>query len=417
MATATMRQINLREWERSGSVQLTVAERDALISLAVVGGTDNRRTRAVRVEPVVGTQDQYNLRPNSIIGAVEIGDLSVLIEPKIEISQVLSLACYAIGNGTVKFQAEDFGFDQEDALHDFLAIALAFQARKAFARGLLHGYRTEEEALYTVRGRIRFDDQLRRRFGMPLPVEVRYDEFTADVLANRLVRAATQRLARARLRSSKARRDLGWLASMLDEVSLCEFAPKDVPTVRYDRLNEHYRGVVELSRLILRHGAFESGRGTIRASGFLMDMNVVFQEFVTQALRDELGVSSTAFREKYVRTLAYEDQVRLRPDLTWWEGNRCVFVGDAKYKRIADDRVPNADLYQLLAYSIAEDLPGGLLIYAEDETEIGTREYLVRHAEKRLEVVALDLSGTLDETLDRVKGLSQKVVALRGGQR
>ena len=341
----------------------------------------------------------------------------MVIKPKIGIRQVLALACYAIGNGTVKFQAEDFGFDQEDALHDFLAIALAFQARKAFARGLLHGYRTEEEALYTVRGRIRFDDQLRHRFGVPLPVEVRYDEFTADVLANRLVKAATYRLRLARLRSSKARRDLGWLASMLDEVSLCEFVPKDVPTVRYDRLNEHYRGVVELSRLILRHGAFESRRGTIRASGFLMDMNVVFQEFVTQALQDELGVSSTAFREKHVRTLAYEDQVRLRPDLTWWEGNRCVFVGDAKYKRIADHRIPNADLYQLLAYSIAEDLPGGLLIYAEDETETGTREYLVRHAEKRLEVVALDLSGTLDETLDRVKGLSQKVVALRGGQR
>ena len=402
-----MREITLKEWDWKESVSLTGVEHDALRQAVPLDA----------VERVVGTESQYRLRPGSHIGAVTVGDLAVVIKPKIGIRQVLALACYAIGNGTVKFQAEDFGFDQEDALHDFLAIALAFQARKAFARGLLHGYRTEEEALYTVRGRIRFDDQLRRRFGMPLPVEVRYDEFTADVLANRLVRAATQRLARARLRSSKARRDLGWLASMLDEVSLCEFAPKDVPTVRYDRLNEHYRGVVELSRLILRHGAFESGRGTIRASGFLMDMNVVFQEFVTQALRDELGVSSTAFREKHVRTLAYEDQVRLRPDLTWWEGNRCVFVGDAKYKRIADDRVPNADLYQLLAYSIAEDLPGGLLIYAEDETEIGTREYLVRHAEKRLEVVALDLSGTLDETLDRVKGLSQKVVALRGGQR
>ncbi len=412
-----MRQISLREWERKDDVALTVAERDALIALRVEDGQTDRKARVITVEPVVGTQDRYNLRPNSIIGAVEIGDLSVLIKPKIEIRQVLALACYGIGNGAVKFQTDDFGFDQADALHDFLAIALAFQARKAFARGLLHGYRTEEEALYTVRGRIRFDDQLRRRFGVPFPVEVRYDEFTADVLANQLVKAAAYRLRRARLRSSKARRDLGWVASMLDDVSLCEFAPKDVPSVRYDRLNEHYRGVVELSRLILRHGAFESGRGEIRASGFLMDMNVVFQEFVTQALREALGVSATAFREKYIHTLAYGQHVRLRPDLTWFEGNRCVFVGDAKYKRITDHRVPNADLYQLLAYTIAEDLPGGLLIYAEDDTESGDREYLVRHAEKRLEVAALDISGTLDETLARVKGLSRKVLALRVGQR
>ena len=31
-------------------------------------------------------------------------------------------------------------------------------------------------------------------------------------------------------------------------------------------------------------------RGDMRANGFLMDMNVVFQEFVTVALRESLGV-------------------------------------------------------------------------------------------------------------------------------
>ena len=59
-------------------------------------------------------------------------------------------------------------------------------ARRAFGRGLLRGYLTEEEALHTVRGRIRFDEQIRRRYGIPLPVELRFDEFTEDILANRL---------------------------------------------------------------------------------------------------------------------------------------------------------------------------------------------------------------------------------------
>ena len=37
----------------------------------------------------------------------------------------------------------------------------------------------------------------------------------------------------------------------------------------------------------------------------------------------------------------------------------------------------------------------------------------VRHSGKRLEVAALDLSGTLDDALIRIKGLARKVVALR----
>ena len=54
--------------------------------------------------------------------------------------------------------------------------------------------------------------------------------------------------------------------------------------------------MVALARLVLRHGAFESGRGVVRASGFLMDMNNVFQEFLTQALREELGASPRTLR-------------------------------------------------------------------------------------------------------------------------
>ena len=400
MTANPMREINLREWDWKESVSLTAAEHDALRQAVPLDA----------VERVVGTENRYRLRPGSHIGAVEIGDLSVLIEPKIGIPQVLSLACYAIGK--VKFQPEDFGFQEEYALPDALAIALTSHARRAFARGLLHGYRTEEEALYTVRGRIRFDEQLRRRFGVPLPVEVRYDEFTDDVLANRLVKAAAYRLGRAHLRSARARGELGWLAAMLEEVSLVEFPPKGVPSVRYDRLNEHYRGVVELSRLILRHGEFEAGRGAVRATGFLMDMNVVFQEFVTEALRDALGVSPHVFLEKRIPDLDDAGRIHLRPDLTWWEGSSCVFVGDAKYKNIAGERsVPNADLYQLLAYATALDLPGGLLIYAQGEAH--TTTYRVRRSGKRLEVASLDLSGTLDDVLTRVSELAKQVAALR----
>ena len=356
------------------------------------------------------------LTPGSTVGSVEIGDLSVLIRPKIGIPQLISLSCYAIGR--VRFQKTDFEFPERTTLPDALALALASAARHAFLRGLLHGYRMEEEALYTVRGRIRFDDQIRRRFGFPLPVEVRYDEFTDDILPNQLVKAAVMRLSGMRLRSHEARRGLGWLAAVLDKVSLVDFPPRDVPEVKFDRLNEHYRGVVTLARLILRRGAFEADRGRVRASGFLMDMNQVFQEFVTVALREALGVSERELcSDKGMPrrvTLAEENRVRLEPDLSWWNGGVCTFVGDVKYKRV-DGSIPNADLYQMLAYATALDLPGGLLIYAQGEREPAT--YTVWHSGKRLHVAALDISGTLEGVLERVQELASRVSELRGEAR
>ena len=393
-----MREIDLQEYAESAPLCLSVDERDALA----------RPDFGIAIAPVEGAADRYTLTPGSTVGAVEIGGLSVRITPKIGIRQLLSLACYAIGK--VRLQKQEFDFPERAALPDALALAFGAAARRAFSRGLLHGYRTEEDALPAVRGRIRFDDQIRRRFGIPLPVEVRYDEFTADILPNRLVKGAAHRLGRLGLRSREARRGIARVAESLSDVSLVAYPRGAVPEVKFDRLNEHYRSVATLAQLVLRHGAFEAARGKVRASGFLMDMNQVFQEFVTVALRETLGVSERVFGEHSIRWLDREGRVPLRPDLTWRDGSRFRFVGDVKYKRI-DTGVPNADLYQLLAYATALNLPGGLLIYAQGEREPAT--YTVRHSGKRLEVAALDLSGTLEGTLARVRDLAQHVTGLR----
>ena len=406
-----MRRIDLQEYGTSEPLCLSVDERDAL----------GERSLPLTIEPAPGVAGAYRLTPGSTIGAVEIGDLSVAIHPKLDISRVLFLASYALG--AFKLREERFDFGEEHTLVEALALALEAAARRAFARGLLHGYRTEEEALHTVRGRILVAEQIRRRFGVPVPIEVRYDEFTEDILANRLVKAAAGLLGRMRIRSPRARAGLRWIGAMLGNVAPVRFAPSDVPAVTFDRLNAHYREVVGLARLILRHWAFEAERGGVRAAGFLMNMNTVFQEFVTQALREELRVSehtlcsdNRTYRPKAYYTSMRTRHVRLKR-LTSRGGMAptCTFVGDAKYKRADDGHVPNADLYQLLAYATALDLPGGLLAYAQGEADTAT--YQVRNAGKRLEVVAVELGGTIDELRASVDRVAARVRALRDDAR
>lgn len=82
-----------------------------------------------------------------------------------------------------------------------------------------------------------------------------------------------------------------------------------------------------------------------------------------------------------------------------------------KYKRIGYEHAPNADLYQLLAYATALDLPGGLLIYAQGEAEWAVHR--VRHVGIRLKIAALGLSGTIDELLARIDELAAMIRALR----
>ena len=399
-----MLEINLQEYAISEHI-LSVDQLEALLQ-------ESKNLR-LSIEPVKGRKGRYNLSPGSKVGALEIGEVSVLIEPKIGIPKLLSLVCYTLGMYKPQEQ-KLFDFQKEETLPDVLALALIAGARRAFGRGLLRGYLSEEDALFTIRGRIRFDEQIRRRYGIPLPVELGFDEFTEDILANRLVKAAAARLGRMTLRSPEARRGLGWIAAILENVSLLEFQRGHIPEVTFDRLNEHYTHVVGLARLILLHSEFESFRGHVRASGFLVDMNKLFQEFVTQALREALENSAGRLHTETSGlkiTLDRQDKVQLFPDLSWWEGGDCTFVGDAKYKDLTGKRAVNSDLYQLLTYATALNLPGGLLIYAQGDSKV--EKYSVRYTDKQLEVAALDLAGTLDEIRTRVKEIADHVKTLR----
>ena len=357
-------------------------------------------------------ENGYYLTPGSTVGALEIGNLSVSIQPKLPIKRVLYMASYAAD--VLKPREQRFDFVEARTLAEVLVRALVDAARRAFARGLLHGYRTEEESLHTIRGRIRIDEQIRRRFGVSLPVEVRYDDFTDDVLPNQLVKAAVARLGRLRI-CPKSRIALARVDARLEAVALVEYLPDEVPEVRFDRLNEHYREVVTLARLILRQQTIETKRGRVRAVGFLMDMNRVFEKFVRRALREELGQSHRTFPsgKRLPRHVFLDERrrIKIEPDLSWWEGSTCTFVGDAKYKRIRDDRVPNPDLYQLFAYATALNVTGGLLIYAKGEADEVVHR--VRHAEKRLEIAALDLSKDIESLHAGISRLARKVRALR----
>ena len=162
-----MRYLTLKEYKPRTGVELSVEERDFLCE------------SKIDVAPTQGAQGRYDLTSGSWIGALRTGSLAVEIRPKIPLDRVMFLISYALDPS--KWRDTGFDFGVEDSLVEAVVPGFVRQVRRAFRRGVLQGYRVEEDALATVRGRIRFDDQIRRHFGIAPPIEVRYDEFTEDI--------------------------------------------------------------------------------------------------------------------------------------------------------------------------------------------------------------------------------------------
>ncbi|MBK6767694.1 MAG: restriction endonuclease [Ardenticatenales bacterium] len=400
-----MRTLRLREHATSFGVALSPDEVDEL----------RRTVSSVDVQPTPGLRHRFDVRPGATVGIVRLGDLSVEIQPKLPIRRLLFLLSYLVD--PKGWRPDETEVDEGADLFEAVIPAFAFQVYRALRRGVLQGYRTEEDALSVVRGRVRFDDQIRRRYGRTPPVEVRYDEFTEDIEANRLIKAATRRLLRLRPRSLASRRSLAGIEVAFAAVSDVTYRARDLQEIPYNRLNAHYRPAVELARLILRATSLEVGHGAVRGMACLFDMNVVFEDFVVVALREQLRLSTHTFPQGasgHRLCLDNDRRIRLEPDISWWEGERAVFVGDVKYKRTADALGRNADIYQAMAYAIAADLPGALLIYAAGEREQGVHRII--HLDKVIEVVTMDLNARPEVVLGLVQAIAERIRALQSAQ-
>ena len=359
----------------------------------------------IGVTPSPDEDEVYILRPSSWIGTVNVGDIAVVVRPKIPIDRVMFLITYAMG--PKNWRRESFDLKRAADVLEAIAFSFAHHTRQAIHRGLLQGYRREEDALTTVRGRIRFGDQIGRRFGVPLPIEVAFDEFTEDIEENRLLKTAIHRLGYTFIRSAAARQDVRRLRPAFTTVGLGSYRRGAPPEVSYTRLNEHYRPAVELARLIIENSSLELFHGEVEGAAFLIDMNTVFEQFLYVALREALDLPTTQWKQGARLYLDEGELIKMQPDLSWWVRARPAFVGDAKYKKLESEAFKHADIYQMLAYCTAADLPSGLLVYAAGEDE--PRSYEIKHAGKTIEVASLDLSGTPEEILDEVGRLAERV--------
>lgn len=397
-----MRRLTLVEFRTEPAVALTIEQREALRKLYP----------GLRMDPAAYGRDVYDITPDQRIGLIALPDLIIEVRPKVPMSSVLFLLSYACEAAQWFDEQPEFGRDIE--LTDIVAIMLARLIERATHRGLLHGYRTHDESLQAPRGRILFDEQIRRHLGMTPPVEVTHDIFTADIIENRLLNSAAATLNRLPLRSAAARRELVRAQSLFGAVERAHFSPAAVPEVLFTRLNRHYQPALSLATLVLQSASLDLGSGGARGSALLINMNTVFEQFVRRSLRTALNLPPAEFPDRGpLRTLDEAGVVPLRPDLCVVRDQRVLWVGDAKYKRLPAGAYTNADLYQLLAYTVAFDLPGGTLIYAAD-SGVSSAEHTVPQVGKRLEILALDLSAPPRAILLQVQALAARILERAG---
>ena len=386
-------------------IKLSETGPDSAWCLTPAQGRRLARSGVVRAVPSPYESGSWLVGPGRKVGAARVGDVEVRITPKVTIGRLLFLAGYAQHGAA--WQLEDVPLPEEAGLVPVMAQILWRQVERATRQGLLSGYVVTEETAYVLRGRLRETDQLHRHHGLPIPLEIRHDDFTADIPENQILRAACERMlhvpgvdAASMLMLRRLLRDFADV-SPLDRRDV-------VPAWQPTRLNARYHLALRVAELVLRAASAEQGSGDVAVNGFLLDMPRLFEDFVTVALRQAL-VTAYGGRVDDQDPHQFDEagQVRVLPDIVWKLRGTPVAVADAKYKAEKPTGYPNADLYQLLAYCTVLGLRSGHLIYAKGGEQ--PAHHVVQRSGIEILCHAVDLDVEPTALMDQMRALARRI--------
>jgi len=381
----------LAEGQRVTGVSLTQGEAAALT-----------RTGLVTLQPDL---DGWTVTAQHVVGAVRRGDLTVRVTPKIGVVRVLTLLARAYGVTGLKIDSESVDLAADADLSSVLAMLFSLEAAAAMAAGPLRGYRTEDQTLPVLRGRLRMREQHLRRFGLPVPLEVTVDEWTLDTDDNRRLRAATHRLLALPDLPPPARQGLLRLDRMLDDVRVPPRGTRWAPWV-VTRLNARLHTLLHFADVVLRHASVEHASGDTSTRGFVVNMAWLFETLITRLLDER----TEGLAPQNTMPLDTAARLTIRPDLVWYGADGPVAVADTKYKLLDEKgNFPNSDAYQLVTYCARLDLSTGHLIYAAGDPH--PEPYEIVGTGVRLVVHAIDIGRSMEDVESQVDRLAERLLA------
>ncbi len=366
----------------------------------------------------------FEVNPGSWIGHFRLNEddqRALYIEPKVPIRNIFSLLGTAYhlysqdpDHSLFRQPPVQYSADIADAIQP-VVIEFNKAVTTLLQEGLLQKHIESEENLKVLRGRLLWPQHISQNLIRKDRLFCRFAQSEVDIPENQVVLWALLLLQRSGEWSVEVKQTLQSHILHFGGVSVRQFLPRQVPVFHYDRLSFRYADIHRWCRLFIDLMSLSHKRGDRRFSGYLLDMNDLFERYVAASFqRAARRVPAVRVEyhnrdsDSYCPTPYYLDtdgKVEIIPDVILRGPNSTAVVVDAKYKRAER----NSDLYQIVAYCAGLELIGqelkhaqGILVYPksecprelEGELRIVTRKS--RRSELTVKVIWLDLdSGTL----------------------
>ena len=313
--------------------------------------------------PNPGNDFQYRIRSCGLVGIVPAGESVIVIEPKAPVSSIFGMLEVAYDLRSFELLEGETNIGSLEEFFERVVSILAKRVLDRVRRGLYQQYVEHVDDLVYVRGRVDTRGNLRNAARKNPAVRCRFEDLTPELEDNEILLWALFVASRLRLRrpavADQVRRAY---RAMAGSIPLVEKSPQSCIARLYNRLNDDYRPMHGLSRLLLEHAGPHLAEGDRAFIPFCLDMPNLFESFVARWLANHLPHDLEAVPQFSARLTAnvpleFVIDVLIRDRRT----NCPLAVLDTKYKTA--ERPKATDIQQVVAYAARMGVKHAFLVY------------------------------------------------------
>lgn len=303
------------------------------------------------------SKDGYYIRNTSYAGIIELSDKRIVFSTKVK-SNLFYLLRFITSENCILFDPDKI-IDLEEGNNFFEVIGRLFanELNHIIQTGILKKYVSKEENLNFLRGKLNIREQFTNNIRSKPKFHCTYQDLTFDNRENRIVfNALIDLISLININLDLKEELISYEYFLRNYVSQEHISPSECDLVSYNRLNDKYRTVISLSKIILEEKYIRSTeKGYSKGFNFIVNMNKVFEDFITEMIRQIINENEeftkyTVNPQLKFRTLDKQGKLRIIPDIVIEdEPSNFPLVIDTKYKK--ED--VNNDYYQIISYALA----------------------------------------------------------------
>lgn len=392
--------IEITEYETSIPLPFTDEEIEFLMRLRVAEGTNRR----IAITPL--PDSLYELNPGPLVGVVVLpSGRELRLRPKVKVHSLLYMIHIAYRLDR-PFHDQSVSSDVLDEILEPICNYLSELVEQRISRGLYRSYVETEENLSFVRGRIDFVQDLKENLIMRQRTYCVYNEYTWDIPENQVILQTIHLLGQ--MGFSRTLRDrLYSIEKRLPEITLVRHHVSIIDRFSYNRFNDDYFEIHQLCKLLLESSSLTESSGEYKAKAFLLDMNLLFEKFVTEMLiTNGARIPALNISPQNKEKLFSRDNIDIVPDIVLKSHGKYQSVIDCKYKKGEE----HADFYQIITYCGVLRTQLGALVYPKHEIEPEIKT--VNSLGYEITISTIDLALEIPELIKECGRLSDELLSM-----